>query len=56
MLNLLIPLQPEEKVVEESLQAFYIGVSTDLTDMALLGTVFIAFAIFIKIVWKRWDP
>lgn len=53
MLNLLIPLQPEDKIIEETLQAFSIGV---LTDVLLLGAVFIAFVIFTKIVWNRWDP
>jgi len=53
MLNIRIPLQPEEKVMEESLQAFTESV---LLDLGLLAAVFIVFVVFTKIIWDRWEP
>jgi len=53
MLNLRIPLQPEDKVIAETLQAFTTSV---LIDLALLGAIFIVFVVFTKMVWKIWKP
>lgn len=53
MLNLRIPITPEEKAVEESLQAFTESV---LIDLGLLAAVFIVFVVFTKIIWDRREP